>query len=128
MPLLAAAACRSDAERWLEVRDVRIELGEGVDLPIAPHGGATVGKSIYAAGTVANRHPKLAAINVVLEVKLFRHAGDHKPARQYERHGIRGLDRIAPGASAAFTEYLKVSLGGYERCEVRAVGADFVEL
>ena len=118
---LLLLACQNDAQRYLSVAAARVERGEG----IAVGGGLLIGHSVLVAGSLTNRHPSQSALNIHLEVKLFRKAGDKKPARIYEEYSIQGLERVAPGKAASFRHYVKSSIDGYETCEIRPLSADF---
>lgn len=121
---LAGLGCRTEAEKLLVVEEAHVEKGEGVSL--IGGGGAQVGHSVMVVGSLRNADTKRTAFNVHLEVKLFRAAGDTKPARIYgDEFSVKGLERVEPGKTATFRHYVKTSLGGYEVCEVRAVSATF---
>jgi hypothetical protein len=125
--LVGAAGCNAwTARRYLTVEAHLEEGAGGVDLPVAPHVGVNVGRSLFVTGKVSNHHPARSATRLELVVKLYRHGESLKAKHEYVLHDVRGLDRIPPGGTAAFEVYLKETLRGYERVDVQVLGADFV--
>jgi hypothetical protein len=125
--LVGAAGCNAwTARRYLSV-EARLEEGAGgVDVPVAPHVGVNVGRSLFVTGKVANHHPERSATKLELVVKLYRHGDSLKARHEYFLRDVKGLERIPPNTTATFEVYLKETLRGYERVDVQVLGADFV--
>ncbi len=107
-----------DVSAYLKL-DLKLQTEEGLFfIPVGSHGGASLSGSLYVAGTVANTHPELAAVDVQIEVRLYRKKGDAEPERWYRYYAIDELGRIPPGGSVKIRQYIKQTASGYERCEV----------
>lgn len=113
--------CRNEAVRSLEIANAHIETSDA-GVSVNPFGGGNVGESVFVAGDVTNHGNKDVQF-VHLAIDLYRTASDRKPARMYGDELVDELKLVPAGATVHFHHYVKVSLGGYERCEVRISSA-----